>query len=166
MRQRFRSGRCFLLEPTVAELDWIDVVLRLTTAGVVGGALGVNRFLHHKNIGVRTLGLVSITAAAVVAGAIEATNNDGATRAIQGIITGIGFIGAGVIVRQKDEHNVRGLTTAATVWVAASIGILCGLGTWRILLVATALVAILLWGGGSLEKWIVRQRVQKPPSDD
>ena len=130
-------------------------------ATLIGGALGLNRYMHHKYIGVRTLGMVAITAAALVAATLQVDGADGAGRVIQGIITGIGFIGAGVIVREPSDHTVRGLTTAATVWVAAAIGALCGLGAWRLLAISIAFVSILLLDGGRLEK-AVRRRLKKP----
>lgn len=147
---------------TMTELGWTDVLLRLCAAALAGGALGLNRYLHHKNIGIRTLGLVAIMSAALVAGSLEAAGIEGASRVVQGIITGIGFIGAGVIVREQGDHTVRGLTTAATVWVAAAIGILCGLGNWRLLIVGGGLVALLLLDGGRLEKWFAATQKKKP----
>ena len=150
----------------MSDLGWSDVMLRLGTAAVLGGALGLNRYLHHKNIGVRTLGLVAIMSSALVAGSFDVLGADGSARVIQGLITGIGFIGAGVIVREQGEHTVRGLTTAATVWVAAAIGALCGMGNWRILTVSATLVAILLLDGGRLEKWVVKRQKSKPGTLD
>ena len=148
------------------ELSWIEVILRLGTAALMGGALGLNRFMHHKHVGIRTLGLVAIVSAALVAGAIESAGPDGAARVIQGLITGIGFVGAGVIVREPDKLTVRGLTTAATVWVAAALGILCGLGSWRLLAVSGALIALLLLDGGRIEKWMVGKKPPEQSGDD
>ena len=169
METALRTGRCFFVgrASDMDELGWSDLCLRLGAACVFGGGLGLNRFLHHKNIGVRTLGLVSIGSAALVAGVLEHTGPDGATRVLQGIITGIGFIGAGVIVRTESEHTVRGLTTAATVWVAAGIGALCGLGSWRVLTISCVLIAVLLADGGRLEKWCAhRTRDNSKASND
>lgn len=147
----------------MSELGWVDVILRLGAAALAGGALGLNRYLHHKNIGIRTLGLVAIMSAALVAGALDTAGMDGTSRVVQGIITGIGFIGAGVIVREQGDHSVRGLTTAATVWVAAAFGVLCGLGNWRLLAVGGLLAALLLLDGGRLEKWIAGKTKKKSP---
>lgn len=146
----------------MTEFGWADIALRLMVAALMGGLLGLNRYLHHKNIGIRTLGLVAIMSAALVAGSLESAGSEAASRVIQGIITGIGFIGAGVIVRQQGDHAVRGLTTAATVWVAAAIGILCGLGNWRLLVIGSALVGLLLLDGGRLEKWIAATQKKNP----
>ncbi len=149
----------------MTEFGWVEIMLRLAAAALAGGALGLNRYLHHKNIGIRTLGLVAIMSAALVVGALETAGLDGASRVIQGIITGIGFIGAGVIVREPDDHTVRGLTTAATVWVAAAFGVLCGLGNWRLLAIGGGLAALLLLDGGRVENWFAARHKSKPSDE-
>jgi putative Mg2+ transporter-C (MgtC) family protein len=77
-----------------------------------------------------------------------AENADAMSRVVQGILqgimAGISFIGAGVILRNREAQTVEGLTTAASVWVSAALGIACGLGAWRTLLVATAIALLLL----------------------
>ena len=76
------------------------------------------------------------------------------SRVIQGVITGVGFIGAGVILHRPTGGKwVHGLTTAATIWVTAAMGVLCALAAWRILVVAVRLVFLLLVFGGPIEKW-------------
>ena len=108
-----------------------DMELRLVVATVVGMAVGLNRELHGKPIGMRTLGLVSLGAALVSVVTVNhpliAGHPDALSRVIQGIIqgvmAGIGFIGAGAILRRKDDNEVHNLTTAATVWVTAALGI-------------------------------------------
>ena len=70
---------------------------------------------------------------------------DGLSRVIQGIVTGIGFIGAGSILKLSEERDIQGLTTAAGLWMTAAIGIACGLGTIGLALIATALTLIILW---------------------
>jgi putative Mg2+ transporter-C (MgtC) family protein len=123
--------------------------------------IGLNRFAHHRFIGVRTLGLVSLGAAGLVLAALETGSGTdqlaAVSRIIQGIVTGIGFIGAGVIVQRERGHKVHGLTTAATVWVSAVVGILCGLGAWRVTLIVSVLVAVVLVVGGPIEKLLVRR---------
>ena len=102
----------------------VIIVTRLFAAALIGCLIGLNRFAHHRYIGVRTLGLVSLGAAGLVVAALETgTGSDqlaAASRIIQGIVTGIGFLGVGVIVQRERGHKVHGLTTAATVWVAAA----------------------------------------------
>jgi putative Mg2+ transporter-C (MgtC) family protein len=99
--------------------------LRLCVAALAGVALGLNRDLHGKPTGVRTLGLVAIGAALIVLGLSRGESAD-TSRVIQGIVTGIGFIGAGVIIRPGQGEQIQGLTTAACVWVTACFGAACG----------------------------------------
>jgi putative Mg2+ transporter-C (MgtC) family protein len=110
------------------------------------------------------LGLVGLGAALVTYGALHAVtsagaineNLDASSRAVQGLIqgllTGIGFIGAGVILHDTSTLKVHGLTTAAAVWVTAAIGLICGLGEWGVLAIAGCLVFVLLTFGGPLER--------------
>ncbi len=142
-------------------MNLADIGIRLAVAAVIGCTIGLNRFAHHRYIGVRTLGLVSLGAAALVVAALEAGSGSdqlaAASRIIQGIVTGIGFIGAGVIVQGERGQRVHGLTTAATVWVSAVAGILCGLGAWRVTAIVTVLVGVVLVAGGPIEKFLVRR---------
>ena len=142
-----------------------DIILRLGAATLIGGLIGLNRYAHHKSIGLRTLGLVALGSAAIVAAIDGGPDATAASRAIQGLITGIGFIGAGVIMRDDSKHKVHGLTTATTVWVSALVGVLCGLGAWQVTAVMVVLMAIVLLLGGSVEKKLVRTRVDddEPP---
>ena len=138
-----------------------DIGLRLFVATAIGCMIGLNRFAHHRFIGVRTLGLVSLGAGGLVVAALETGSGTdqlaAASRIIQGIVTGIGFVGAGVIVQSERGRKVHGLTTAATVWVSAVAGILCGLGAWRVTIIVAALVAVVLVAGGPIEKLLVRR---------
>ena len=134
-------------------IDWSEIVLRLCAAILIGGAMGLNRELHHKSTGVRTLGLVALGSALAVLAVAQDPQAE-VSRVIQGVITGVGFIGAGVILhRPMGGKRVHGLTTAATIWVTAATGVLCGLAAWRILIVAVPLVFLLLVFGGRFEKW-------------
>lgn len=131
-----------------------DIALRLGAAGLIGVALGLNRDLHGKPTGVRTLGLVGLGAAVAVI-AIGGSSAD-ASRIIQGIVTGIGFLGAGVIVRNDMGKQVHGLTTAACVWLTACAGAACGLGEWRVILLAVPMIYVILIFGGRFEKMVHR----------
>jgi putative Mg2+ transporter-C (MgtC) family protein len=105
------------------------IALRLLLAAALGGILGYERERQGKAAGVRTHMLVALGAALFVlvpqqAGVAPAD----VTRVVQGIITGIGFLGAGAIIKGTAEESVKGLTTAAGIWLTAAIGIACGVG--------------------------------------
>jgi putative Mg2+ transporter-C (MgtC) family protein len=141
-------------------LDWSEIVLRLGAATFAGGLIGLNRDLHGKPIGLRTLGLVGLATATVVvltATFADVTKSPDATsRIIQGILTGIGFLGAGVIVHRKNLARVQGLTSAACTWLTACVGIICGAGQWRIVTVALGITFIVLIFGGRVERSLHR----------
>jgi putative Mg2+ transporter-C (MgtC) family protein len=140
--------------------DWSEIILRLGVATLAGGAIGLNRDLHGKPIGLRTLGLVSLASAMVVLLSTEAGDaarlSDATSRIIQGILTGIGFLGAGVIFRAEGHIRVRGLTSAACTWLTACVGIVCGAGQWRIVGVGLTITCIILVWGGPTERWLHR----------
>ena len=151
-------------------LDWSDIVLRLGVATVASAAIGLNRDLHDKPIGVRTLGIVGLATSLVVLTsnpiALEAgLMSDATSRVVQGILTGIGFLGAGVIIH-SERGKVRGLTSAACVWLTACIGVMCGLGHWRLVVVAMGLTLALLVFGGVLERTMHRLIGGKGADDD
>jgi putative Mg2+ transporter-C (MgtC) family protein len=140
-------------------LEWSEIVLRLGVATLAGGLIGLDRDLHGKPIGLKTLGLVGLATSMVVMLAVPAGDitriSDATSRVIQGLLTGIGFLGAGVIVR-GDGFRVHGLTTAACAWFAACLGIACGVGRWRVVIVGLAIASLLLLGGRRLERWLHR----------
>src|SRR5262249_56112318 len=111
----------------------MDSALRLAAALVVGGAIGINRDLHHKPVGLRTLSLVGLGSALAVLAVAASGEINAVSRIIQGILTGIGFLGAAVIVRTLDGEHIYGLTTAAATWLTASLGVVCGGPQWPVL---------------------------------
>src|SRR4029077_8480991 len=133
-----------------------EIVVRLGGALILGSALGLNRELHGKPAGLRTHGLVSLGAAvaAIVSlgfpGESKSVGPNAVSRVLQGILTGIGFLGAGVILRDPNGH-VTGLTTASTIWICAVLGVACGLGYWSVLGIATGLTVIALVFGKPIE---------------
>jgi putative Mg2+ transporter-C (MgtC) family protein len=139
-------------------LDWSEIVLRLGAATLAGGLIGLNRDLHGKPIGLRTLGLVGLATATVVvlAATFDTKSSDATSRVIQGILTGIGFLGAGVIIHRENRSRVQGLTSAACTWLTACVGIVCGAGQWRIAAVALGITFVVLIVGGKTERWLHR----------
>jgi putative Mg2+ transporter-C (MgtC) family protein len=137
----------------VPDLSSAEVILRVALAAALGGAIGAEREIHEREAGLRTHLLVSVGAALftlVSAYAWEDFRFSAAggvtfdpTRISAQIVTGIGFLGAGVIIRRG--LSIRGLTTAATLWVVAAIGVSSGAGYYWAALVTTALVLLTLW---------------------
>jgi putative Mg2+ transporter-C (MgtC) family protein len=124
--------------------DDMDVLARLATAVACGGIIGLERDFRRMPTGLRTLALVALGSCVAVLAAIKAGDSDGFSRVAQGIVTGVGFLGGGVILQKGDLRDVRGLTTAAAIWFTAAIGLLCGLGELKIAAIATALAVVLL----------------------
>lgn len=142
-------------------LDWIEILFRLGTATIIGATIGLNRDLHNKPTGLRTMALVGLGAALIVQSAplghLMDVDFNATSRVIQGVITGIGFLGAGVIMRRPSHEKVHGLTTAASIWLTAGLGVLCGIGAWRTLLIAAILAWFVLLFGGAIERWAHRK---------
>lgn len=140
--------------PDVRQL--VHVLIRLIAATVLGAVVGFERERAQKPAGLRTHMLVAVgTAVFVLACSGVGMSVDGLSRVIQGIVTGIGFLGAGSILKLNEERDIQGLTTAAGVWMTAAIGVAVGLGSLGVALLSTLFtVAILaLLGSG------------RPPSD-
>ena len=126
-------------------LSWDEALLRIALAGVLGGSIGLERELREREAGLRTHLLVAVGAALfTIAGAygFDSANVD-PTRVAAQIVTGIGFLGAGAIIRQG--FSVRGLTTAATLWVVGAVGLAAGAGYYSGAVITTAVVLIALW---------------------
>ena len=148
-------------------IDPVDAILRLAAATVVGGAIGLDRDLRGKPTGVRTMGIVALGSALIVlAGQPQGADQAAASRIMQGIITGIGFLGAGVILRNPSGGKVHGLTTAAAIWLTACIGAACGAGAWPLVLASAVLVALILTFGHPLEQAFERLYPRRSPDDN
>ncbi len=136
---------------------WLEMSLRIVLSMLAGSLIGINRDLHHKSIGLRTLGLVSLSSCLLVLtlsqyAALHGFNSsDPASRVTQGIVSGIGFLGAGVILRGPDQIHVYGLTTAAAILVVAALGIACALAAWPILVIGFVVTLFLLIVCGPIE---------------
>ncbi|MBW4521662.1 MAG: MgtC/SapB family protein [Scytolyngbya sp. HA4215-MV1] len=138
--------------------NWGVLIGRLTLSLCAGGVIGWNRQLHNKAAGLRTYMLVSLGSAlfVLVPLQIEPRSSEALSRAIQGIATGVGFLGAGEILhrsrQETSQPRVVGLTSAAAVWVAAALGIAAGCGLWQLSLVGAFFTLLVLSLVKRLEK--------------
>lgn len=139
------------------------VIIRLIAATLLGTVVGIQRERAGKPAGLRTHILVCLgTAVFVLACSGVGMTSDGLSRVIQGIVTGIGFIGAGSILKLEKERDIQGLTTAAGIWMTAAIGVAVGLGSLGVALLSTFMTLIILSLVGSLEFRIEKGQAAKP----
>jgi len=137
------------------------IVIRLLAALILGGLVGIQRERTHKPAGLRTHMLVCLgTAVFVTTCGVAGMAFDAQSRVIQGIITGLGFIGAGSILKLSQEHEIKGLTTAAGLWMTAAIGVTIGLGALGIAIGATIVTLLILALARKVEKFVQRSRDQ------
>ena len=130
-----------------------QVLLRLLAAVLAGAVVGFERERAGKAAGLRTHILVSLgTCLFVLAGSSYGMSSDGLSRVIQGIVTGIGFIGAGSILKLEDKKDIQGLTTSAGIWMTAAIGVTVGLGEIGLALISAVITVIVLSLLRSFEK--------------
>jgi putative Mg2+ transporter-C (MgtC) family protein len=139
------------------ERDFWRVVVRLTIAMLLGAIVGVQRERSGKPAGVRTHMLVASGSALFVLGPLEfGMTSDPLSRVIQGLITGIGFLGAGAILKLEDKRQIEGLTTAAGIWMTAGIGLAVGIGRFSLALVSVAFAWFVLAVVKRIEHWMNR----------
>lgn len=144
------------------------IIVRLTMAILLGAAIGYERELRGKAAGLRTHMMVSLGAAIFVLVPLQTGMAiSDMSRVLQGIIAGIGFLGAGAILKQSDHAVIKGLTTAASVWVAAAIGIAAGMGREATAIVSTLAALFILvtvrWMEHAIDKpGIIATRDQRP----
>ncbi|HWI27497.1 MAG TPA: MgtC/SapB family protein [Stellaceae bacterium] len=129
-------------------MTWLDIAIRLGVAAGAGMAIGIERELRHKVAGLRTHMLVAIGTASIMIVALQMDQN--ASRVVQGIVTGIGFIGAGTILR--DEGHIEGVTTAAGIWACTMIGVAAGNGYYKVTVIALFFVLFTLVGCVLIER--------------
>jgi putative Mg2+ transporter-C (MgtC) family protein len=130
-------------------MNVIDIVLRLVAAGAFCGVIGYEREVRHKPAGLRTNILIGMGTALFTIAAILILKSEGGSvsQVVAQVLPGVGFLGAGSIIQARG--NVIGLTTAATIWMVAAIGVVCGLGEYVVAAIGTvlALVALVLLRG-------------------
>jgi putative Mg2+ transporter-C (MgtC) family protein len=148
-----------------------EVVLRLMTAVVLAFVIGLDREFRNKPFGLRTFMLVSLGAAAFSLVIMELTQSIGPeshiamdpSRVAEGIIGGIGFLGAGAII--QSGRGVVGATTGASIWVVGGIGMACGFGFYAHAAITTAIAAVVLTILGLIEKRVFNRSVQPEPDE-
>jgi len=137
----------------------MEVATRLVAATLIGSGVGLDRELRHKPAGLKTHALVALGAALIIvvsASLTDLLHPDSAvmSRVIQGIIAGVGFLGGGAILKSSEEM-VTGVTTAASIWLVASLGIACGAGEFATALIALAIALVVLVLGNAFESRIL-----------
>jgi putative Mg2+ transporter-C (MgtC) family protein len=125
---------------------WLEAILRFLLAVALGAGIGYQRERAGKAAGMRTIILVSAGAALFTLVSVYGFDAEGVdiSRVAAGVVVGVGFIGAGVIFRGRQEEEVAGLTTAATIWVAAAVGLTAGAGMYLMSVIAAAVILIIL----------------------
>jgi putative Mg2+ transporter-C (MgtC) family protein len=142
--------------------DWPafwDDLARIGAATVLGGALGLEREWHGHWAGLRTHMMVAIGSAIfIIAGTAAAGQGvDGPSRVIQGVAAGIGFLGAGTILKLGEKMEIKGLTTASSIWLAAALGITAGMAEYALATAAAAISLFVLGVLGPIEKFFERR---------
>jgi len=145
------------------------VVLRLVLAAVLGGLIGMQRELAGKSAGLRTHMLVALGSALFVLLPVQAgIELSDLSRVIQGLLAGVGFLCAGVILKAVGEEHVHGLTTSASLWMAAAIGMGAGLGREATAVLSTLMALAILAMEGPMDRFLSRrrQRIVTPRDTD
>lgn len=125
--------------------DVTQVLMRVGLALILGGILGFERELSRRDAGMRTHMMVSVGAALFVVVPLQAGfSQDNMSRVLQGLVSGIGFLGAGAIIKLSAEREVRGLTTAASLWLSAGVGVAAGLGREATAILSVAIALAIL----------------------
>ncbi len=149
-------------------MDWLSDIFSIALAVVLGAAIGIEREFSGKAAGLRTNILICLGAAVfTIISKRMAGENDSLTRIAAQVVTGVGFLGAGAII--QDRAGVHGLTTAATIWFMACIGMACGAGLYELAVISTLLAIFVLIGlrliHRSLRHYIEKHRL-KDDSDE
>jgi putative Mg2+ transporter-C (MgtC) family protein len=139
--------------------------IRLLVAVLLGALLGYDRERKESAAGLRTHMLVALGAALFVIAALQAgLDSADLSRIIQGVVAGIGFLGAGAIIKLSEKEQIKGLTTAASIWATAAIGVAAGMGQVATAAASTLLALVILAALPRVEKFIDRRNVVQPPA--
>jgi len=149
--------------------DLLQITVRLLVALVAGGVVGFQRELTHKPAGLRTHMLLSLGIALILVTAEESgMSKSDLSRVVQGLVTGIGFLGGGAILKLTAEHEIHGLTTAAGLWLTAAAGAAAGLGSLGLAIIGVCLGVFVLSAFVRLEKRLGRHvspdAANRPPN--
>lgn len=136
-----------------------EMIVRLGVAAILGAIIGIERQMTHKPAGLRTHMLVSLGAAIFTVASLSFS--DDPSRIASGIVTGIGFLGAGSIIATRG--HIQGITTAATLWVSAGIGLSVGMGEYLFAIVGTALIFIILKVKSVEERFLEKKGKRSSP---
>ena len=130
-----------------------EYIIRILLAALAGGLIGLERAYHDKSAGFRTMVLIATGSAffTIISEVMCSPINDDA-RIAAAVVSGVGFLGAGVII--KDGISIKGLTTAASIWLVASLGMGMGLGLYELVAVVTGAILIVLWFLPPFERWV------------
>lgn len=144
------------------------LIVRLAAVMLLGAIIGLQRERSGKPAGLRTHILVALGAALFVLAPLEfGMNSDSISRVIQGLITGIGFIGAGAILKLEEQREIEGLTTAAGIWMTAAVGVAAGLGRLGLAVACTILAWAILSVFQKIEYWLnEKEKLKRADSDD
>ena len=154
----------------IGELSWLDVIIRVVVAVFIGMCIGVERELANHPAGMKTHALVCLGAAITTMisaemayslmgnEALDAASKVDISRIASGVVSGIGFIGAGAIIKAKDGSVVTGITTAATVWISGCMGLAIGMGYFRIIIIAMLAILFTTVTLKSLEARFIKHR--------
>lgn len=149
--------------------EFHEILGRLAVAMLLGALIGINRDLHRKPAGLRVMAIVSIGSALaamvmiLIAFKQQPPDYNGVSRVFQGILQGIGFLGAGVIIHGRND--IHGLTTASSIWLTAVLGVACGLGLWQFAFATVIVTYVVLTVGRRAEKAIQRWHESQDAND-
>ncbi len=149
-----------------AQTDVPDILIRLLMAGVIGGLIGYERRVHHKAIGIAGMIMIAIGSATYMLLARHLGENDPAaiSRTLQGMLSGIGFLGGAVIF--KSGKDVRGIKAAAAVWITGAIGLAIGTDYWWLSIIVGAVTVLIMFISDRIPDRVRQQKQEEPTVED
>ncbi|MDD5327288.1 MAG: MgtC/SapB family protein [Phycisphaerae bacterium] len=145
-------------------MHWTSDISAILLAVGCGAVIGLERQLKHKPAGLRTNILICLGAAVfTIISKRMSGDNDSVTRIAAQIVTGVGFLGAGAVI--QDRGGIHGLTTAATIWMVASIGMACGAKLYSLAIITTVIAIVVLLGLAHVEKQFTNTKEQAKDED-